>query len=62
MYVLLCIAIALALVLASTYLPPRSRTHCRCGARADIQDDQRPWLVYCASCYRKQLRKKGIEL
>lgn len=59
LYLLICLIIALAIVLASTYLPPRSRTHCACGRRADIIDPERPWRAWCATCHVRELLRKG---
>jgi len=55
-YVLICLAIALAIVLVASYLPHRSRTHCRCGRRADIIDHERPWKVWCGRCWLRKAR------
>ena len=62
LYVLLCLIIALAMVLIASYAPRSTPTRCRCGQRADIQDDDRPWIGYCAACHIKRLKKKGIEV
>lgn len=59
LYVLICLIVALALVLISSYIPKKSRTHCRCGKRADIVDPDRPWRVWCAGCHVRYLLRKG---
>lgn len=61
-YVLLCLIIALAIILVSSYAPHADPNRCHCGQHADIQDDDRPWIGYCSACYRKRLKKKGIEV
>jgi hypothetical protein len=30
---------------------------CACGAKADINDDDRPGVVYCAKCWLKKYDK-----
>lgn len=67
MYVLLGIAIILAIVFLYSFIPTqidkhppiRPHTHCRCGAKADIIDHERPWRVWCAHCHVRYLERKG---
>lgn len=42
-------------------LPRATPTHCRCGAKADIIDSARPWIVWCARCHLKRVGKFSPE-
>jgi len=58
-YTLIGLTILLVIVLVTSYMPTKPRTHCRCGAAADIIDHERPWRVWCARCHVKELLRKG---
>jgi cytochrome c553 len=59
MTILIALAIVLTIVLISSYVPKRSRTHCRCGRKADIIDPEQPWIVWCARCHVQYLLDRG---
>jgi hypothetical protein len=58
-YTLIGLIAILVIVLITSYAPTKPRTHCRCGAKADIIDHERPWIVWCGACHVKHLLERG---
>jgi hypothetical protein len=63
LYILACIAIASALLIAPALIPKhpptKPRTRCRCGARADVVEHEWPFRSRCAVCHIKHITRRG---